>query len=63
VELEVTIGSDGDVTKVEVLRGLPYGLSEAAADAVRLWKYRPARGREGPVTSRKAVRILFTLAR
>ncbi len=63
VELEVTIGSDGAVTGVEVLRGLPFGLSEAAAEAVRQWKYRPARGKEGPVASRKTVRILFTLGR
>ena len=61
VELEVSIAADGFVTNVEVVRGLPFGLSESAAKAVRRWKYRPARGRDGPVASRKAVRILFTL--
>lgn len=61
VELDVTIGPDGTVTNVEVVRGLPFGVSEAAAEAVRRWKYRPARGKDGPVASRKTVRILFTL--
>jgi TonB family protein len=63
VELEVTIAPDGSVSNVEVVRGLPFGISEAAADAVGRWKYRPARGKDGPVVSRKTVRILFTLGR
>jgi len=31
------------------------------ADAVRRWKYRPARTASGPVASRKSVRIRFAL--
>lgn len=61
VELEVSIDAKGKVTDVEVVRGLPLGLSDAAADAVRKWTYRPARGPEGPVASRKTVRIRFAL--
>jgi periplasmic protein TonB len=61
VVLEVAISAKGDVTEVEVVRGLPLGVSEAAADAVRRWKYRPAHGKDGPVASRRTVRILFTL--
>jgi TonB family protein len=61
VELEIVVGPDGRVTSVEVVRGLPFGLSESAASAVRRWKYTPARGKSGPVASRKTVRILFTL--
>lgn len=61
VELEVGISANGDITDIEVVRGLPLGLSEAAAEAIRRWKYRPARGGDGPVASRKTVRILFTL--
>ena len=63
VELEVSIGANGDITEIEVVRGLPLGVSEAAADAIRRWKYKPARGRDGPVASRKTVRILFQLGR
>jgi TonB family protein len=61
VVLEATIGADGAVTDVRVVKSLPYGLSEAAAAAVRRWRYRPARGRAGPVASRKEVRIEFRL--
>ncbi|MEP6994464.1 MAG: TonB family protein [Acidobacteriota bacterium] len=61
VELEVSIDASGKVTDVEVVRGLPLELSNAAADAVRRWTYRPARGPNGPIASRKTVRIRFTL--
>jgi TonB family protein len=61
VELEVSIDASGKVTDVEVVRGLPLGVSDAAADAVRKWTYRPARGPSGPLSSRKTVRIRFAL--
>ncbi len=61
VELEVSIDAAGAVTDVEVVRGLPLGMSEAAADAVHRWTYRPARTSSGPVASRKSVRIRFVL--
>jgi protein TonB len=61
VELEVSIDAAGAVTDVEVVRGLPLGMSEAAADAVHRWKYKPARTAAGPVASRKTVRIRFVL--
>lgn len=61
VVLDVEIDETGRVTDVQVIRGLAFGLSEAAAAAVREWRYRPAEGPNGPVRSRKAVRILFTL--
>ncbi|MEO8349411.1 MAG: TonB family protein [Acidobacteriota bacterium] len=61
VVLEIGIDETGRVTDVQVVRGLSYGLSEAAATAVREWRYRPAQGPAGPIPSRKTVRILFTL--
>lgn len=61
VELEVSIDASGKVTDVEVARGLPLGLSEAAVDAVRRWTWRPARTASGPVASRKTVRVRFVL--
>jgi TonB family protein len=61
VELEVSIDAAGRVSDVEVLRGLPLGLSQAAADAVRRWVYRPARTAGGPVSSRKMIRVEFQL--
>jgi len=61
VELEVAIDAAGKVTDVEVVRGLPLGLSESASEAVRRWTWRPARTASGPVASRKTVRIRFLL--
>lgn len=61
VVLDVGIDETGRVIDVQVTRGLPFGLSESAARAVRQWVYRPARGPSGPMPSRKSVRILFTL--
>jgi protein TonB len=61
VVLEIVIDETGSVTDVQVVRGLAFGLSEAAAEAVRHWRYRPAQGPSGPIASRKTVRVLFTL--
>jgi TonB family protein len=61
VVLDVGIDETGKVIDVQVTRGLPFGLSDSAANAVRQWIYRPARGPAGPIPSRKSVRILFTL--
>jgi TonB family protein len=63
VVLDVLIDETGHVTDIQVLRGLPLGVSEAAVSAVSRWKYKPARGRAGPVASRKTVRVQFSLER
>jgi TonB family protein len=43
VLLEIVITRDGSVSNVSVLRGLGAGLDERAIDAVRQWKFSPAR--------------------
>jgi protein TonB len=63
VVLDVLIDESGHVSDIQVLRGLPLGVSEAAVSAVARWQYRPARGRAGPVASRKIVRVQFSLER
>jgi TonB family protein len=41
VILEAVIQKDGHVASVQVLKPLPMGLGEAAADALRQWEFRP----------------------
>jgi len=43
VILRLLVGKTGDVEGVEVLKGLPEGLTDAALKAVRQWKYEPVR--------------------
>lgn len=49
VILEAIIDEQGDVTNINVLKGLPMGLSEAAVEAVRTWKFKPATFEGRPV--------------
>jgi len=47
VLLNATVGADGRVKDVKLLRGEPLGLSEAAIAAVRQWTFEPARDTAG----------------
>jgi protein TonB len=42
VVLRAVIDERGNVTNLEVLRTLPMGLEQAAVDAVRTWRFKPA---------------------
>jgi len=55
VILEVLIDTTGIVKDATVLKGLPYGLSEAAMEAVRQWTFVPATKNGEPVE------VLFNL--
>ena len=48
VDLEIVVRRDGSVGDVRVLRGLGAGLNEKAVEAVRQWRFSPAR-RHGAV--------------
>ena len=41
VIVEVVIDKNGRVKDAMVLKGLPFGLDQAAIDAVRQWEFRP----------------------
>lgn len=62
VQLEVSVGKDGSVQGVRVLGG-PRLLEEAAADAVKRWKFRPYTINNQPVNMKTTVSIVFTLGR
>jgi protein TonB len=55
VILQAVIDKQGQVGEVEVLKGLPLGLSESAVAAVERWRFEPATLRGKPV------RVYFSL--
>jgi TonB family protein len=62
VILRLHIDTSGAVTRVTVLKGLPLGLDAAAAEAVRQWRFDPARDREGqPLAVEYTVTIQYRL--
>ena len=60
VILLATIGKDGSVTNVRVLRSIPE-LDQAAIDAVLQWQYEPTLLNGEPVEVQMNVTINFTL--
>jgi protein TonB len=61
VVLECTIGKDGTVTEAKVLRGLPLGLTEAAQDAVRKWRFKASTLKGKPVEVLYILTVRFNL--
>jgi TonB family protein len=61
VILETVIDSDGRVAHVDVIRGVGGGLTEAAVDAVRQWRFEPARLDGEPVAVRFVLTVRFNL--
>jgi protein TonB len=61
VILEATIGTDGKVKDVRVLRSIPL-LDQAAIDAVRQWEYTPTLLNNVPVPVIMTVTVQFTLS-
>jgi TonB family protein len=52
---------DGTIDNVEVIKDLPYGLGEAAKDAVSQWHFRPATFRGEPIDVYYTVTVNFRL--
>jgi TonB family protein len=49
VIVEAIIDEQGNVTQTNILKGLPLGLSQAAVEAVKAWKFKPAMFEGRPV--------------
>ena len=62
VVIEAKINNKGGIDGVSVLKGLGYGLDEAAADAVRQWAFAPATKDGKPVAVIFEVPINFRLS-
>jgi TonB family protein len=61
VILEVLIDKNGDVREANVLKPLPFGLDQAAIDAIRQWKFRPATKNGEPVDVIFSLTVNFKL--
>jgi TonB family protein len=61
VILEIVVRHDGTVGDVKVLRGLGAGLNERAVEAVRQWRFSPARRQGAPVDVIVEVAVDFRL--
>jgi len=61
VVLEIVVRADGSVGSVKTLQGLGYGLDQRAADAVRQWRFNPARRYGTPVDVIVEVAVEFKL--
>lgn len=61
VILEAVVDSNGDVSRVKILKGLPFGLSEEAAETASQWKFRPAMRGGKPVSVFLNLTIRFSL--
>jgi protein TonB len=62
VQLEAVIRRDGSVGNIKVLRGVRGGLTEAAIDAVKQWRYQPGLQRGTPVDVYMNVKVSFELS-
>ena len=61
IQLEAVVGSDGSISKVQVLKSLGYGLDENAAKALSEWRFKPGTKDGKPVNVRIQVTMSFSL--
>jgi TonB family protein len=61
VILEAIINEQGDVENVRVLKGQPMGLDQAAVEAVKTWKFKPAMKDGKPVKVYYVLTVNFQL--
>ena len=61
VIVQAIIDKQGNVTNIKVLKGLPMGLEEAAVDAMKQWKFKPATLNGRPVTVYYNLTVNFKL--
>ncbi|MEM7354587.1 MAG: energy transducer TonB [Acidobacteriota bacterium] len=62
VVVKTTIERDGSVSEVKVLEGLPSGLSEAAVEAIKQWRFEPALLDGEPVAVHHYLTVDFRLS-
>jgi TonB family protein len=61
VILYVIVGADGKPHDIRIMRSLGMGLDEKAIEAVRTWRFDPARKNAQPVSVQISVEVTFRL--
>ena len=61
VLLEVVISTQGTVSAVKVLEGLPAGLNETAIECVRQWRFEPGKFEGKPVDVIAEIEVEFKI--
>ncbi|HEY5611529.1 MAG TPA: energy transducer TonB, partial [Thermoanaerobaculia bacterium] len=61
VILRAIVRKSGSVDSVQILRDLPFGLGEAARDAVEHWRFRPATYNGEPIDVYYTVTVNYRL--
>ncbi|HEX9737565.1 MAG TPA: energy transducer TonB [Thermoanaerobaculia bacterium] len=61
VILRTVIDEEGNVAAAEVVKGLPFGLTESALETIRTWRYQPAVKGNRPVPVYLNVLVNFRL--
>lgn len=61
VVVEAVIGKNGRAEEVRVLKGLPMGLSEAAVEAVKKWRFQPGTLNGKPIATIFSLTVTFKL--
>jgi TonB family protein len=60
--LKIMVGADGRVHSIQITRPLGMGLDEKAVDAIKLWRFEPARKTDGtPVDVYASIEVDFKL--
>jgi len=61
VQLEAVVGTDGSVSKIQVIGSVGYGLDESAAKALSEWRFKPGTKDGKPVNVRIQITMNFSL--
>ena len=59
VEVRARVNEEGRVEKISVLKGLPFGLTEASTEAIATWEFLPAQLDGSPVAVEYDLQISF----
>lgn len=63
VALDATIGKDGSVEDIKVVKSVRHDLDQSAMDAVRQWKYQPYLFNGIPIEVKTTINVIYSLGK